>query len=336
MDKANYLNHYYLISLLSFLMIFLPLNHSYSLDNLIFKNFKLKTSIQRWMKIALEVQVGFVYFFGGIAKLKSDWLLKAQPLKIWLTSNSDLPFIGSLLEKTWIAYAFSWFACIFDLTIIFFLWNKKARPYAYLVAVVFHVLTSWFFYIGMFPFIMMTCALIFFSNEWHHKILKRFLGEDKNVHHINNEFNYAPIKWLSLFFVFQFLFPFRFLLYKGNVLWTEQGYRFSWNIMLMEKAGSVDFIIKVPSKNIQLTEDGSKELTKNQIRQMSQQPDMILEYAHHLGQKYSTAQNKAEVYAESYISFNGRPAKQLINPNIDLMTQKESLFNKQFILPFND
>jgi hypothetical protein len=157
------------------------------------------------MKIALEVQIGFVYFFGGIAKLKSDWLLKTQPLKIWLTSNSDLPIIGSLLEKTWIAYAFSWFACIFDLTIIFFLWNKKARPYAYLVAVVFHVLTSWFFYIGMFPFIMMTCALIFFSNEWHYKILKRILGEDKNIHSINNKSKYAPIKWLSIFYIIQFV-----------------------------------------------------------------------------------------------------------------------------------
>ena len=33
MDKTTYLNHYYFISMLSFLMIFLPLNASFSLDN---------------------------------------------------------------------------------------------------------------------------------------------------------------------------------------------------------------------------------------------------------------------------------------------------------------
>ena len=33
MDKTTYLNHYYFVSILSFLMIFLPANASYSLDS---------------------------------------------------------------------------------------------------------------------------------------------------------------------------------------------------------------------------------------------------------------------------------------------------------------
>jgi len=37
MDKTTYLNHYYLVSLISFLMIFFPANAAFSVDNLIKK-----------------------------------------------------------------------------------------------------------------------------------------------------------------------------------------------------------------------------------------------------------------------------------------------------------
>jgi len=43
------------------------------------------------------------------------------------------------------------------------------------------------------------------------------------------------------FFVIQIFFPWRYLLYPGELFWTEQGYRFSWRVMLMEKAGNSNF-----------------------------------------------------------------------------------------------
>ena len=42
------------------------------------------------------------------------------------------------------------------------------------------------------------------------------------------------------------LLPLRAHLYGGNVLWHEQGMRFSWRVMAREKNGSVTFVVRDP------------------------------------------------------------------------------------------
>lgn len=44
------------------------------------------------------------------------------------------------------------------------------------------------------------------------------------------------------YFAFQILFPWRYLLYDGNIFWTEEGYRFAWRVMLMEKQEQAPFL----------------------------------------------------------------------------------------------
>ena len=106
-----------------------------------------------------------VYFFAGVAKLNFDWLIEAQPLKIWLPAQSHLPMIGPFLEMEVTAYFFSWFGAIYDLTIPFLLLMNRTRPWAYAAVVVFHVMTRILFPIGMFPFIMIGATLIFFPGS---------------------------------------------------------------------------------------------------------------------------------------------------------------------------
>ena len=53
-------------------------------------------------------------------------------------------------------------------------------------------------------------------------------------------------------------------------------------------------------------------LTPFQEKQMSFQPDMILEYAHYLGDTFKKRGfNDVSVYADSYVTLNGRPVKDL-------------------------
>ena len=88
MDKTTYLNHYYFISVLSFLMIFLPANAYFSIDA---KNYP-KTAFQkvpRWSLDAIKLLLTIVYLYAGLAKLNSDWLIHAMPLKIWLPAKVD-------------------------------------------------------------------------------------------------------------------------------------------------------------------------------------------------------------------------------------------------------
>ena len=95
MDKTTYLNHYYFISLLSFLLIFLPANAYYSIDAK--QNEKKRFQrIPQWNVDAIKLLLAVVYVYAGLAKLNSDWLVDAMPLKIWLPSKFDIPMIGGM------------------------------------------------------------------------------------------------------------------------------------------------------------------------------------------------------------------------------------------------
>ena len=69
-DRATYLNHHYLMILITLLMAFLPLNRAASLyarrppsDG------AMPASIPAWTLWTLRAQIGAVYLFAGIAKL---------------------------------------------------------------------------------------------------------------------------------------------------------------------------------------------------------------------------------------------------------------------------
>ena len=92
-----------------------------------------------------------------------------MPLKIWLNSNYDLPLLGDLFQKNWVHYFMSWAGMFYDLLIPFLLLYKPTRIFAFLLVIFFHVFTKVLFPIGMFPFIMIVGALIFFSPNFHTK-----------------------------------------------------------------------------------------------------------------------------------------------------------------------
>lgn len=344
MDKTTYLNHYYLVSLISFLMIFLPANACYSLDSFIRnKSFKL---IPKWNVDSLKLMICIVYFYAGIAKINSDWLLEAQPLKIWLTSKYDLPILGNtMFQMDWIHLFFSWSGMFYDLLIAFILLNKKTRPFGFILVVLFHVMTAILFpSIGMFPYIMITCSIIFFEPETHKKILEKSFSLLKNsLNKIKSikVYNYKNTKMVQtlmiVFFTIQLLFPFRYFLYPGELFWNEQGYRFSWRVMLIEKKGFTEFKVvdSKTSESFYVTND--KFLTEFQERQMSFQPDFILEYAHYIGDYYNkNGLNNVQVYAESFVTLNGRLSKRFIDPTIDLMKEKRGFSNKKWITNLED
>ncbi len=348
MDKTTYLNHYYFISIVSFLLFFLPANCQFSIDSFLKK--KSYTTVPRWTVDSIKLLLGIVYFYAGLAKINSDWLLKAMPLKIWLPSKYDLPLIGStLMHQEWFHYAMSWSGMLYDLSIPFLLYYRKTRWFAFFMVVFFHVFTRILFPIGVFPFVMIFGSLIFFEADFHTKIISilkkgiQKIYDTKNVtiqilesSPINHKKSIS-IYIVSLFFVIQLLLPFRYVLYPNELFWTEEGYRFSWRVMLMEKMGYTIFkVVDTKTKRFFYVKN-SDFLTPLQEKQMSFQPDFILEYAHYLGTHFKNQghQNVA-IYAESYVALNGRLSQPYIDKNRDLMLEKESFKPKNWILPFTD
>ncbi|MEO8933777.1 MAG: HTTM domain-containing protein [Xanthomarina sp.] len=359
MDKTTYLNHYYFISLVGFLMIFLPANASFSLDSYL-KKISYK-NIPKWSIDSIKLLLGLVYFYAGIAKINSDWLLKAMPLKIWLPSKYDLPFVGTnFMQQEWFHYAMSWSGMIYDLAIPFLLIYKRTRWFAFALVVFFHVFTRVLFPIGMFPFIMIASSLVFFDAGFHQKILElirniiEFIGSKLGgfkmkatqikssvdiiiVDHFIVKRKQLVYSVLVVFFAIQLLFPFRYMLYPGELFWTEEGFRFSWRVMLIEKMGHTTFSIKNSETGASFLIDNTDFLTSFQEKQMSFQPDFILEYAHYLGDHFSSQGHKnIQVFAESYVALNGRLSQPYIDSTVDLYKEKESWKHKTWILPFND
>ena len=355
MDKTMYLNHYYFISILSFLLIFVPAGHYFSLDTLSRKRKQkdpLSTTmaigyVPRWTIDSIKLVLAIVYVYAGLAKLNSDWLLEAMPLKIWLPSKFDIPLIGDIVSQEWAQYAFSWIGAGYDLFIPFLLLWKSTRTFAFVMVVIFHVLTRVLFPIGMFPYIMIVSALIFFDARLHKKVVYAFakavkypkeLLEGTTVWKPLSVQRYKlSVGVVVVFFCIQLLLPWRYAFYPGELFWTEEGYRFSWRVMLMEKSGYAQFKIKDGVTGKRFYVNNADFLTPLQEKQMSFQPDFILEYAHYLRDHF-TAQGhqNVEVYVESYVALNGRLSTTYIDPDVNLATIKESFRHKNWIKPFND
>ena len=352
-DKTNYLNHYYFISLISFLMIFLPANRFFSFDNII-GICNERTMVKAWQINIIKLQVGIVYLFAGVAKLNYHWLIEAQPLTNWLKHQSDFPIIGNLFLYDTTAYLFSWAGAIFDLVIFFVLANKKCRIYGYLIVVVFHILTSIMFPIGVFPLVMIVATLIFFSDQFHQNILS-FLGKKNTsitIENIEDNQENKVDKLIKVvlisFFILQLLIPFRYLLYPGKLFWTEQGYRFSWRVMLIEKAGYAQFYIHEPKMDRKMLIETRNYLTPQQEKMMSTQPDMILQFAHYLSSEFKDSTiletngeiiklgNKPKITAEVKVSLFNKGSKDFINQNTNLSMENRGFMNKEWILPYED
>ena len=105
----------------------------------------------------------------------------------------------------------------------------------------------------------------------------------------------------------------------------------------MEKAGIATFTVKDLNSGRQVIVNNTDYLNPVQEKQMSFQPDMILQYAHFLGDEFKRIgfQNPA-VYAECYATLNSRPNRLLINPMVDLYKEKDSFKPKDWITHFDN
>jgi len=353
-DVSTYLNHYYLAALLAWLLACTPANRAGSVDAWLKRKLRQLRSqpepegtgqVARGVLWLFRFQIGLVYFCAGLAKLQSDWLLHGQPLRIWLGASTDLPLLGPLFTWEGVPLLISWLGFLFDTTIVAWLSFARTRPYAYAVVLFFHTLTRLLFDIGMFPWIMSACALIFFPPDAARPLFARlglgFPGPSSGGVPPRNSGRSArgPLVRVALsvgllYVAFQAVMPFRYLAYGGNVLWHEQGMRLSWRVMVRAKGGSVSFLVRRPGEDQMIFVDPKAYLKPFQENEMSGQPDLILQMAHHIGREYRAPDGTLpEVYAQANISLNGRRAAPLIDPDVDLMKVQDGLAPASWILP---
>jgi hypothetical protein len=331
-DQTLYLNHYYLVSLIALLLIFIPCGHFWSVDSYRQKS-NHPSTVGAWAYWLLRFQIAAVYMSAGLAKLNPDWLMRGEPLHTWLQARADLPWVGQTLADPFTAMLMSWGGAFYDLFIVALLLWKPTRSFAYLTVIVFHCTVGLLFPIGVFPLLMIGVATIFFSPSWPRRWLGQTTVEPTPGRHLHP----IGITLASFFVTAQIVMPLRHLAYPGAVNWTEEGFRFSWRVMLIEKTGSVEFRVQTDSSKRAITVFPRDELTDPQYKMMSTQPDFILQYAHHLRDQFeSRGHTSVQVYADAWASLNGRPSQRLVDPTIDLAQEPWSIQPATWIVPLNN
>lgn len=351
LERAYYLNHGYLFCVLSFVMVFLPAHRNYSLDAWQGSVVRL-AKIPQWPVFLLCFMMGVVYFYGGIAKINADWL-QGTPLKLLLKTKTGHPIFGELLEQDWLPYFMSYGGLLFDLTVPFFMLWSLTRKWAFACVLFFHFSNTLILSIGIFPWLSIALTAMYFPADFPDNMFRwlgskmRWLG--RIIMRWNTAWSEVPLterreewflrpqlgKVLVVYCLVHLLIPLRHHLFPGDVTWNEEGHFYSWRMMLRLKIGTGYFMVHDTLAGRSEKVYPGQYLSKRQARIISGQPDMILQFAHFLRDKYiRQGWNEPQVYAHIKVSLNGRHYQPFTDTLQDLAhMQWEPFRSTKWIVP---
>ena len=336
MQKTSYNNHYYLMVLLGFIMAFLPAHRDLSLDAL--RNPRLRQQhMPRGINILIIAQLAIVYTYASVAKLYGDWL-DFTFLEILMASKKDLPVVGSFLQQRWIHVAMGIFGLLFDALVVWgLLWNPTRKIF-FALSIFFHLFNSYVFQIGIFPYLSLAFCVFFFPADdlrrWFH--LPRTMDLPKGISKIPAHSRWS-LPLIAAYLILQFLLPLRHHLIEGSVLWTEEGHRMSWRMMLRSRSGNI-------SMRVVDRENGSSKrvalenyLSRKQMRKVATYPDFTWQFAQRIKKEYEEKGREVEIYVNGRVGINGKNFQPLIDPEVDLAKARwDYFFHNDWILPYRD
>lgn len=326
MQKTHYNNHYYLVMLVSWIFVLLPVGKRFSLDAAnnpdLYRNL-----IPAWPRIFLILLIAIVYFFAAAAKLYPDWL-EAMPLKLWMSYKADIPYIGEFLQREWLPYFMAYSGIAFDFLIVPLLLWKPTRWLAILAALSFHLFNSVVFQIGIFPYFALSFSIFFFPpksiEQW---VSRGRVLESRPLQYSSHARRKIKVALLA-FLVLMLILPVRHHFIPGDVLWTEAGHRLSWRMMLRTKSGIATFKVVADNKEYKI---GLRDrLAGHQVNDVATKPDLMYRFARYLEKEFKEeGYEHIEVYVNSRIAVNGRPFYPFTDDGVDLLDVKWNYFGNQ-------
>jgi hypothetical protein len=316
-------------------MIFLPANRYFSLDAKLNPK-SIKYSMPKWCALVFIIQMFIVYTYASIAKLYPGWL-DTSALEVILKGKQNYFLIGDFLQNKTLHYVLAYGGILFDGLIIPLLLFKPTRKWAFIISIFFHLFNSVIFQIGIFPYMSLAFSLFFFEPKTIQKLfLKGKIFYDENEIIIPKQSSLI-VGVLIVYFSVQILLPLRHYAIKDNVLWTEEGHRLSWRMMLRTKHGFANYKVvdKLTGREIPITLQ--QFLTPKQARSASSKPDVIWQFSQYLKKHFKDQGHDISVFVDAMISVNGKPYKALINTEVDLAnTEWNVLKHSNWILPSNE
>jgi hypothetical protein len=235
------------------------------------------------------------------------------------------------MQYEWVPYIYAWSGMLFDLLIPFLMLWKKTRNVAFVSAIVFHLNNNFVFSIGVFPMLALTLTMIYYDAGFPRKIVpkqikkwvsgqyrKRLIDRNQAVSASHSQTRPIFLALIGIYILIQLLVPFRHLTYPGWTTWHEEGHDFAWRMMLRQKTSRMQFNVTHPVTGEQRYADPEDYLNFVQLKLMGK-PDFLLQFAHHLDRLVqSNAGFDPIITAKFEVSINGRPFRELVDPNLDL------------------
>lgn len=337
LEKAEYLNHFYLVGLLSFWLVFVPAQRLCSLDAR-FRPELRRDYVPAWTLWLLRLQVAVPYVYGGIAKLNGDWL-RGQPLELWMSRMTHVRTVIPAFGEPWLALLFSYGGLLLDLFVVPLLLWRRTRYAAFCCAVAFHLTNAVLFRIGVFPWLMICATTLFLSPDWPRRLLRQPRPErPESVTRLAFSLGHKAVATLLIaVMVVELLVPFRHWLYPGNVDWTDEGSRFSWRMMLSDKTAAIQILLVDPQTGHKEPVDPRPLLTPKQLDRLSYDPEMLREFAAYLkAELVRDGLGGVEVHVISLCSLNGRKPQLMVDPRVDLGAQPRLLAPAPWIVPLTE
>ena len=335
MQKTVYNNHHYFLLLLCIIMLVLPANRYASLDSYHKPSIK-RYSMPQWYTWIFILQIAILYFFASVAKLYPDWL--NGTVTGIIVGKFNIKGLNFLLHSHYFHLIVAYGGILFDLLIVPLLLIKKTRKTAAILSVGFHTFNWLTLNIGIFPFLSLSYLVFFFPPDEVRKFFfkkKPALQEVKEPETLENSglFRYFFIPY----FIIQLALPVRHLFIKGDVIWTEEGHRLSWRMMLRQKTGTLTYkvIDKKTGKDLYYTL--TDDFTPMQIKYLPGRADMIWQAAQIIKENYVQKGTDVAVYTISTVSLNRHAPKTFIDPETDLGNAKWNYFgHNDWVLLYDD
>lgn len=315
-QKESYNNHYYFLILICIIMIFLPANGKLSADAKLFPKLK-QTKVPRWMPYLLLFQLAILYFYAAIAKLYPDWL-DGTFSRILLNGITQRRFLLDIFNQKWFLLTYAYAGIFFDLLIMPALLWKKTRKLAILASFGFHLFNAYSLKIGIFPFLALSFIVLLYDT-----IPLKFLNGKEEISLTNRINTKFFLVFFIPFFIVQIILPLRHHFIKGDVLFTEEGHRLAWRMMLRERKGTLNIKVVNKKTGVSHYHNYASELTPKQVKLLSNSPDIIWQYCQKLKKE---ARQPISIFVECSVSINRRPYYKLIDEKTDMAKAKFDYF----------
>lgn len=357
-NPLNYLNHIYFAILVGFLLWIGPSNKLWSLDSI--RNRKngswlRNDSVPKWAVYIIIIQMEIMLIWAGLVKLSPEFL-EGHSLREWFNYIHEYPFF----TYEWQIRVGVFIGIATHLFMAPFLLFKKTRLYAFIGYGFFHLSNHILIPgIGIFPILTFAATTIFLSPSWPRiffgfarkltfKIQRKTpknkpwpLQQDiSNKNYTSKKMGKALIVVLSIWLFFQLFLPVRHFLIPGNVHWDRNGNLLAWQMMLISRRFGEGGGFYICGENIDdktfcrrdVLQDSYLKL--NAYIQLYMYPDLAIQYAHQLKEKFEEHGYKnVRVYGVVRASISGRPFQNYWDPNIDLTQLKRSFWKDDFLLP---